>query len=238
MEVEYRMKRFILAGVLALSTGTMSLGAQDPGARRPGPGAVPDAGAMGRGGPRGGPVDNPAEFLLSQTGELRLTDAQLTRLAAIARRSADRRRSLRAQMDSIRPARTTERPDSATRAQLRQRLDQMRPAMERLRDQSQDDRRDAIAVLTPDQQAQAWERVARMGRGGQPGAGRGAGARGRNGLRGGPMPGPGMRGRGIGPRRMGPPADDAGPRNPGERLGWVLDRARETRALSNSQSYR
>jgi hypothetical protein len=49
----------------------------------------------------------------------------------------------------------------------------MRPAMERLREQSQADRRDAIAVLTPDQQAQAWERIARPGqpRGGRPGRG-------------------------------------------------------------------
>src|SRR5687768_17450151 len=202
MEVEYRMKRFILAGVLALSTGTMSLAAQDPGARRPGPGAVPGAGAMGRGGPRGGPVDNPAEFLLSQTGELKLTDAQVTRLAAIARRSAERRRALRAQMDSVRPERRPgERPDSATRERMRQRFDQMRPAMERLREQSQADRRDAIAVLTPDQQAQAWERVARSGRNasmrrGFAGPGRG-GFRQRR-----PMPG-----QGFGPRRIGPPGD-------------------------------
>jgi hypothetical protein len=56
------------------------------------------------------------------------------------------------------------RPDSAERARVRQRFEQMRPAMQRLRDQAQADRRDAIAVLTPDQQARAWERVAASGR--------------------------------------------------------------------------
>jgi hypothetical protein len=124
---------------------------------------------MGTGGSAGGAsaVNDPAAFLLSHTGELKLTDAQVTRLAGIARRSAERRRALRAQMDSIRPELARgERPDSATRARMRQRFDQLRPQMERLRTQSQADRRDAIAVLTPDQQAQAWERIARMGRGG------------------------------------------------------------------------
>jgi Spy/CpxP family protein refolding chaperone len=113
-------------------------------------------------GDRGrGAVDDPAQFLLGHTGELRLTDAQVTRLAAIARRSAERRRAHRAQMDSVRPERmATGRPDSAARAAMRQRFEQMRPQLERLRDQSQADRRDAIAILTPDQQALAWERIA------------------------------------------------------------------------------
>jgi hypothetical protein len=55
--------------------------------------------------------------------------------------------------------------DSAARAELRQRMEQMRPAMERLREQSRADLRDAIAVLTPDQQARAWERMATGARG-------------------------------------------------------------------------
>lgn len=174
-----------------------------------------------RGGGGGGAVDDPAQFLLGHTGELRLTDAQVTRLAAIARRSADRRRSLRAQMDSVRPERPMgERPDSAARARMRQRFEQMRPAMDKMREQSQADRRDAIAVLTPDQQAQAWERIAASGRGGRGGMRRGGGQRGgfgrdgrggpgAGGFRGSPMPRGGMGGQGMRPRRMGPPNDDA-----------------------------
>jgi hypothetical protein len=193
------MKRLILATVMVCSTSVMSvmtLGAQGPGGRRPGPGPMPGPGAMGG----GGPIDDPAQFLLSQTGELKLTDAQVTRLAAIARRSADRRRALRAQMDSLRSQRVGgERPDSAARERMRQRFEQMRPDMERLRDQAQADRRDAIAVLTPDQQAQAWERIARSGRGAGNAGFRGrTGAR-RMGMRGGAMPGmPGGRLRGQG----------------------------------------
>ena len=59
------------------------------------------------------------------------------------------------------------------REQMQQRVDQMRPAMQKLRDQAQADRRDAIAVLTPDQQALAWERIAASGRMGRGGMGRG-----------------------------------------------------------------
>ena len=176
---------------------------------------MPGPGAMRGGGPAGGDaLGNSAEFLLSQTGELRLSDAQVTRLAAIARRSAERRRALRAQMDSVRPERRPgERPDSATRERMRQRFEQMRPAMERLRDQSQADRRDAIAVLTPDQQARAWERAARLGRGGAAGMRRGFSGPSRTGFRARPIPGQGMRGgQGFGPRRMGPPGEQGRPR--------------------------
>jgi len=180
-------------------------------------------------GMMGGALEDPAQFLLAHTGELNLTDAQVTRLAAIARRSAERRRSLRAQMDSLRPQLRPggARPDSAARAQMRQqmqqRMEQMRPAMQRLRDQAQADRRDAIAVLTPDQQAQAWERIATQGRmRARIGRGMGAGFGPRRGM-GGPMPGPRLRQRGFGPgmggRRMGPPSDDAGPNSDRRRPG-------------------
>ena len=217
LEVEYTMKRLILTGLMVLSSGAIALGAQGPGGRRAGPGPMGGPGAMGPGAP-GGPAGDPAEFLLSRTGELRLTDAQVTRLAAIARRSADRRRSMRTQMDSARGQFTRgERPDSAARAQMRQRMESMRPAMERMREQSLADRRDAIAVLTPDQQAQAWDRIARMGqdRGGRPGRGfsgpnRGSSREGRERIRG---------GQGFVPRRMGPPRDGGGPPAEGRRRG-------------------
>ena len=169
------MKRLIVTTVMVCTTA-VALQAQGPAARRP------------------GPAEDPAQFLLAHTGELALTDAQVTRLAAIARRSAERRQSLRAQMDSMRPERMTgrpgARPDSAARERARQRLDQMRPAMDRLRAQSQADRRDAIAVLTPDQQAQAWERIASGGRGQRGGMRRGGGAAPGPGFNGPPRPGP------------------------------------------------
>jgi Spy/CpxP family protein refolding chaperone len=206
------MKRLFLVTALACSSA-MTLGAQGPG-RGFGPGP--------RGG--GGAVENPAQFLLSHTGELKLTDAQVTRLAAIARRSAERRQSLRTQLDSLRPQGTRgQRPDSAARDRMRQRFEQMRPAMQRLRDQSQADRRDAIAVLTPDQQAQAWDRIARRGRMG--GGFRGGRMRGGMGMRGpGRMGGRGGIGGGrggapgFGPRgRARQPNDDAGPQPDRER---------------------
>jgi hypothetical protein len=204
------MKRSILAAALISAAATSGLAAQPtrtPMGPRPGQGPMPGAAAIG---PRagGGALDDPASFLLAQTGELRLTDAQVTRLAAIARRSAERRRSMRAQVDSMRPERPLrgQRPDSAARDRMRQRFEQMRPNLERLRDQAQADRRDAIAVLTPDQQAMAWERIAMRGQMRRSAPGRG-GARGfgpgRPGLQGGPMPGGRMRG--PGPRR--PPGD-------------------------------
>src|SRR5215203_1533019 len=131
------MTRLILGVVMACSPPAVALGAPGPAGRRPGPGPGMGPGVTG-GGPGNSAVSNPAEFLLSQTGELKLTDAQVSRLAAIARRSAARRRALRAQMDSLRPQRARgERPDSAMRARMRQQFDQMRPQMERLREQSQ-----------------------------------------------------------------------------------------------------
>jgi len=192
------MKRQLLSAAIVFAAGATALGAQVPRTRM-GPAPMPGAGGMGG---RGGAVDDPAQYLLAQTGELNLTDAQVTRLAAIARRSAERRRAFRAQMDSIRPAQGFggTRPDSAARAQMRQRFEQMRPAMERLRDQAQSDRRDAIAILTPDQQARAWERIAASGRMQRGGMGRGF------------RPGRGMHGgrmRMREPGRMGPRNDDA-----------------------------
>ena len=198
------MKRSIITAVVALAATAAVVGAQGP-RRGFGPGPMPGPRGMGPGaGQRGaGPTQDPAEFLLSHTGEFKLTDAQVTRLAAIARRSADRRRSMRTQLDSMRSnfARGG-RPDSAARSEMRQRLEQMRPQMDRMREQSQNDRRDAIAVLTPDQQAQAWDRIATMGRGGMRGGMRG----GFNGAR-----GPRMRG-GFGGQRGGGPGQGFRPR--------------------------
>lgn len=193
VEVSTMKRQLFLAAIVSLA-GAFTLGAQEPRGQR-GPGPMPGPGGMGARG--SGAVDDPAQFLLGRTGELGLTDAQVTRLAAIARRSAERRRATRMQMDSLQSQRTAGagRPDSAGRARMRQQFEQMRPAMERLRAQAQTDRRDAIAVLTPDQQARAWERIAASGR---TRGGMGRGFSDGRGMHGGRM---GMRRRGsMGPR--------------------------------------
>ena len=136
----------------------------DRAADRPGFGGPGARGARGgmMGFPMGG-ASSLAERLLGQTGELRLTDQQVVRLAAIARRADERRRALRTRMDSLR---TTLRADTTARRRG------FRPGapglggtpggplaadFQRMRDQARADLRDALSVLTPDQQAQAWE---------------------------------------------------------------------------------
>src|ERR1041385_1103775 len=76
-----------------LIVGASPLLAQGPGA----PDGPPPMGGMGPG--RGG-AGRGAAFLLSHTGDLELTDAQVVKLAAIARRGAVRLRGMRARMDS------------------------------------------------------------------------------------------------------------------------------------------
>jgi len=167
------MKSRFLAGVLLVTASGM-LGAQAPGAR---------------GGAGAGPVARPggvpaAEMLLAATGRLQLTDQQVVRLAAIARRSEARRTSMRTMMDSSRMRmQGAGRPAAGDTAARRAMMQSMRANMERVREQEHADRRDAIAVLTPDQQARAWEMIAARGsamRGARAGAmlgGRGAGMR-------------------------------------------------------------
>ncbi|MEX2179480.1 MAG: Spy/CpxP family protein refolding chaperone [Gemmatimonadaceae bacterium] len=143
------MRSRYIAGLLIVGASGI-LGAQRPGApaaRQAGPPA--------------------AQILLAHTGELQLTDAQVLRLAAIARRAETRHQSMRASMDSAR-GRFQGRPatpaDSTARRQFAER---MRTDMERMGEQERTDRRDAIAVLTPDQQARAWEFAANRGNRGE-----------------------------------------------------------------------
>src|SRR5687768_10433401 len=81
---DYHMRNPTRLALLLSLTAATSVAAQGPEAPR-------------RAGPGGPPA---AQMLLAQTGELELTDAQVVRLAAIARRSESRRRALRAAMDS------------------------------------------------------------------------------------------------------------------------------------------
>ncbi len=182
--------------VLSLAAAA-TLSAQVPSGPPAGPNGPPPGGA------RGGSV----QFMLAHTGELDLTDAQVVKLAAIARRSEARRRSARAAMDSARARFGPQSaPDSIARRQFRER---MRNDLARLRDQAQTDQRDAIAVLTVDQQSRAWNLMSARGRGmgrgmGRGGRGRGMGAGRRGGMdgMGRGMPGmPGMERPGFRPRQ-------------------------------------
>ena len=99
-----------------------------------------------------------AQLFLAHTAQLQLNDQQVTRLAAIARRAESREQARRSAMDSLRRRWSTSATDSATRATRRLELaNTMRTAMERARSERHADLRDALAVLTPDQQARAWE---------------------------------------------------------------------------------
>lgn len=164
-------------------------------------GIGPMAGPMGQPGGRGGRGVGVSQ-LLARSGELRLTDQQVVRLAGIARRETDRRQGLRARIDSLRSAgRATGAPGAAA---PRRDPSALRAEVQRIREQSHADLRDAIAVLTPDQQDRAWEMNAR----------RGGTARG---MRAGRMDGgPGRVGPGaMGPRGMRPGAMRPGAMRPG-----------------------
>ena len=80
------MRKLALALALLVAPALQAQGTAGPGTPPAARGVGPMAGAP-MGGPGGGDV---ASFLLSHTGELKLSDQQVTRLAAIARRSADR----------------------------------------------------------------------------------------------------------------------------------------------------
>ena len=189
----------IAPAVIAPAVIAPAVGAQQPGGRGPGP--MPMARGGGPGG-RGGAA-GAASMLLGQTAELKLSDAQVTRLAAIARRTADRRTANRSAMDSMRAqfrpaaAGTAPRPSGPPAA--------ARALMERMTAQNHEDLRDALAVLTPDQQASAWESMARRSMMARMGSRNRMGGRGRGGFgmrRGGPGMG---QGGAPGMRRGGPP---------------------------------
>ena len=160
------MRRLALLLALALAP---ALHAQAP---EPGPGNGPNRGRGGRpGGPPpfvrgpgfgssmrapGGAAGDIGSFLLSHTAELKLSDQQVTRLAAIARRAGERRDAMMRSMDSL----ATRRPrgDSLGRGPgPGAPPPPMRAEAERMRQQRHTDLKEALGVLTPDQQALAWE---------------------------------------------------------------------------------
>jgi hypothetical protein len=149
---------FTLALVPALHAQTPEPG-PGPGPGRGGRPAGPPPFARGPGFGRGlrspgSPAGDIGSFLLSHTAELKLTDQQVTRLAAIARRAGERREAAMRTMDSL--ATRGMRRDSAGRGPGGP-PPAMRAEAERLRDQRHAELREALGVLTPDQQATAWE---------------------------------------------------------------------------------
>jgi LTXXQ motif family protein len=105
-----------------------------------------------------GPGHGPAvTFLLAHTGQLQLNDQQVVKLAAIARRAAERHKAMHASFDSLR-AQFRRGGDSGMRHREGP-PPELRATMEKERDANHADLRDALAVLTPDQQASAWELV-------------------------------------------------------------------------------
>ena len=158
------MRKIALLLALAMAP---ALHAQAP---EPGPGPRPAPGRDGRaGGPPpfargpafgrgmrgpGGPSGEIASFLLAHTAELKLSDQQVTRLAALARRSGDRRQAAMRAMDSLATRRM--RNDSIGRGPSAP-SPALRAEAQRQRDQRHADLREALGVLTPDQQATAWE---------------------------------------------------------------------------------
>jgi hypothetical protein len=197
------MKTTTMLAALLAAAVAIPAAAQNDGPRD-GPGMPPpgmDGGMREMGGPPP-PAMDAADFLLAHTGDLKLTDGQVVRLAAISRRAADRRQQLRSTFEARRDQMT---PGLAPSPADRQRMMQQ---FEQVRDQTRADLRDALAVLTPDQQAQAWEMAARE-HGGGPGR-----------MREGMHPGGGMRMRrpdgrgqdGRGPDGRGP--DGRGPGAP------------------------
>lgn len=131
--------------------------------------AAQGAGApMGAGQAPAGPIPPAARFMLAHTGELNLTDAQVVKLAAIERRAEARRSATRASMDSMRTRMMAQPVPTDSAARLARRntmMSTMQATRTRMQEQQQADLRDAIAVLTPDQQAKAWQIVAQSPRG-------------------------------------------------------------------------
>jgi len=102
-------------------------------------------------GQRGAPPEALASHLLAHVGELKLTDQQVTKLVAVARRSDERHHAMRTTMDSLARLAPPPAASSAPRAP-----DAMRAAMERAREMERGEIRDALAVLTVDQLADVW----------------------------------------------------------------------------------
>lgn len=105
---------------------------------------------MGPGGIMGG---NVASMLLGQTAALKLSDAQVTRLASLARAAEAQQAEMRTQMEAMHKQMMANPPRAG--APMAMPAD-MEARMKAAHDQMHANVRDALAVLTPDQLAMAW----------------------------------------------------------------------------------
>jgi Spy/CpxP family protein refolding chaperone len=137
------MRRMVMAALLGLAAGAVPLVAQGPGHD---------------GGPMAGPEMSPAGMLLAHTGELKLSDAQVTRLAAIARRSSERMEAMHASMMAMHQQMMAQH--QAGQAGQHPDMAQVEQQMRQAHEQMHADLRDALSVLTPDQVATAFEMMA------------------------------------------------------------------------------
>ena len=112
----------------------------------------------------GGMMDA-ASMFLAHTGELQLTDAQVTKLAAIARRAESREKAMRARMDSAMSHGKAEAAhDGMGDGTMMMRMRMLMPTEAERKAQHEDDR-EAFSIPTPDQLATAWELMSMHHRG-------------------------------------------------------------------------
>lgn len=107
-----------------------------------------------------------ASMLLAHTGELQLTDAQVTKLASIARRAEARQKAMHARMDSamasMRMRAESEREgDGDGGGMMSTMMMRMPMQMEAERKAQHEDDRDAFSVVSTDQIATAYELMMR-----------------------------------------------------------------------------
>ena len=159
------VKMMKLSSALALVAMIPCIG----GAQRPAAPAARDMVVRTMVGPRTMPamMMDAASMFLGCTGELQLTDAQVTKLAAIARRAESRQAAIRSRMDSamtvIRsgPDGAAMPRDGAAAGGMMMTMMRMPMTTDAERKAQHEDDRDAFAVLTPDQLATAWEMMAK-----------------------------------------------------------------------------
>ena len=105
----------------------------------------------------GGMMMDAASMFLAHTGELQLTDAQVTKLAAIARRAESREKAMHARMDSaMAHAKAEAGHDGMGDGMMMMRMRMFMPTEAERKAQHEDDR-EAFSIPTPDQLATAWE---------------------------------------------------------------------------------
>src|SRR5207244_2740759 len=98
---EMLMRRSAFLPLLGLALCAAPAVAQGPDGMPGHPGPMP--GGPGMMMMHGGPGPDPASMLLAATGPLHLTDAQVVRLAAIARRAEERHAAMRTSMEAHAP---------------------------------------------------------------------------------------------------------------------------------------